>query len=1403
MKVIVYFKDTSVLVPCGDGHILVKDLIRQAVTRYKKAFNKDASHPVLVQYLQHADGGILDSDDRLCDICDDKDKLIAVYEEPGMGASDESPAPQRRSFVETTSPLTPPSDAWAASAFHPYRPDLGQGNATASTLPSGAAARIHHSGDGDPHRPPGEPPTRCAPLFDGRATPPPPGAAPGMGPAFPAGQDRGTPSCDARDYEENGNNIVKSSLRKNDLVDWSSCLSDFCKVIHVPSEGGPLGIHIVHFGTKLRRSLGLLVRGVDEQGRAAHHCWFEKGDCIVIINGNNLLDKTFDQSQQIFMQAMRVGVMVIHVVPAQQLESYQRALELIDPDSDTPNGGLGSMSPPSCFSPMDSRFDFGVSGGGGGAKAGATETRGGGEPPGSPKGHASPGGVVSGLRKLSTPTALGCLSRKLSKKASIRLKKGPEGLGFTIATKEGPIGEHNPLYVKSVLPRGAAVADGRMKPGDQLLEVNGQEVAGKSQEEVVSLLRATRLGGAVTLSLRRQEDTFLPRPIQKAGGDGDEVEGPAAGTGSATAPPPETPRRMFTYEIPLNDSGSAGLGISVKGSREDDTDLGIFVKSIIFGGAASKDGRLRVNDQLVAVNGQSLLGRTNSEAMEVLRRSMSTDGNVRGMIQIVVARRAVRFSQPIVPQGSFKAVSPGHVDQTHSDYNSLLYHTTGAHQSGLKNGILGGWGTLPRDRELADSPPPPLPPRRTPLLNHSSWTDGGSGPRGTQWPPAVTSVGWCHDSEDEPGWPSVQGHGRGLGDDGPADGIRHRKSRSMDIIADENDRGRASQQRAGWNTRSVGPSLGLVMSSSLESLQAAVAAASGANDGGELHHDGDFYYDDDDDDDDYDGGDGGGDSSGHGVFSPGRPRSGLGRGRACNASFRAAIDKSYEEGGGGAGMGASDAESWVTESRSAGSSRHGRGEGEGSDPDTLEEETVDSPRWRPPKALTNRLQSLSQPGSPRGRHNGRGTAGKEKKSKPEKERERGKDRDKEKKEGIMKGLGVMFRFGKSKKEEKAVKVERKGSRRDDSILTDEEISMMRREQERIQAKHRELREQQARDRELKLQRERDSLGAASRSGPESRHRPSSPPSSRGNAAAAASVASEPLPSPPGAGGAALPEMEDDDLDPAYARVSRFLVAEDRGAAAGERVASSAPAATAAAPVAATQNSPGVVVDADIDALYAKVDKTRRLSAPRSAGGSGGGGGSRPPSSSEERVAQLRHEFQKLRADEARTTDAGSADGMTEPVPGPAEHRSGRHSVSVEMQQQQQRRWQEEREGLLLSPTRRRYNSLPRLAKKSPPRSQSGPPGSVGWAFRGADDASAWNGHAGRPAHPSSCHSLEEEEGGAAVFEFPCTGRRAHSPLRRDVPPPLGGGGGTPADAPNYAAEMQRLAGPAAARPNRV
>lgn len=51
------------------------------------------------------------------------------------------------------------------------------------------------------------------------------------------------------------------------------------------------------------------------------------------------------------------------------------------------------------------------------------------------------------------------------------------------------------------------------------------------------------------------------------------------------------------YEIPLNETGSAGLGVSLKGnkSRETGEDLGIFIKSIIHGGAAYKVINLKIS----------------------------------------------------------------------------------------------------------------------------------------------------------------------------------------------------------------------------------------------------------------------------------------------------------------------------------------------------------------------------------------------------------------------------------------------------------------------------------------------------------------------------------------------------------------------------------------------------------------------------------------------------------------------------------------------------------------------------------------------------------------------------------------------------------------------------------------
>lgn len=55
--------------------------------------------------------------------------------------------------------------------------------------------------------------------------------------------------------------------------------------------------------------------------------------------------------------------------------------------------------------------------------------------------------------------------------SGLLLSAGTEGLGFTVVTRDSSLHGPGPIMVKSILPRGAAVKDGRLKSGDRILEV--------------------------------------------------------------------------------------------------------------------------------------------------------------------------------------------------------------------------------------------------------------------------------------------------------------------------------------------------------------------------------------------------------------------------------------------------------------------------------------------------------------------------------------------------------------------------------------------------------------------------------------------------------------------------------------------------------------------------------------------------------------------------------------------------------------------------------------------------------------------------------------------------------------------------------------------------------------------
>lgn len=200
------------------------------------------------------------------------------------------------------------------------------------------------------------------------------------------------------------------------------------------------------------------------------------------------------------------------------------------------------------------------------------------------------------------------------------------------------------VYITIVQDVGAAYASGCIHEGDKILVANGVDLEDVTHQQAVEAIRGSN--DTVTLTVSRI------------------VGGNPADITTLSALSEQTTIVEDVLEIDY-DHTADGLGFLIKGgldSRVSEADSSIYVTQIIESGTAHKDGRLRVGDRLIEVNGVSTVSITHSEAVGAL--TISTGQRV----HMVVSRLPLQQEEvltidfPITEEGLGFSVLGG-VDQ--------------------------------------------------------------------------------------------------------------------------------------------------------------------------------------------------------------------------------------------------------------------------------------------------------------------------------------------------------------------------------------------------------------------------------------------------------------------------------------------------------------------------------------------------------------------------------------------------------------------------------------------------------------------------------------------------------------------------------------------------------------------
>ncbi|XP_054648686.1 ligand of Numb protein X 2b [Dunckerocampus dactyliophorus] len=189
-------------------------------------------------------------------------------------------------------------------------------------------------------------------------------------------------------------------------------------------------------------------------------------------------------------------------------------------------------------------------------------------------------------------------------------EEADEELGLRIVGgKDTPLGN---IVIQEILRDSQAGRDGRLAPGDHILEVNDISLASIPHARAIAVLRQPALLRLTVM----QEKGFKPRELRSDHHSPSSTTAPLHSVhGNVTAA--HNPGTVLQVTL-IKSQRAEPLGIKL--IRKSD-ESGVFILDLLSGGLAAKDGKLKNNDKVLAINGHDLRHGTPESAAQIIQAS--------------------------------------------------------------------------------------------------------------------------------------------------------------------------------------------------------------------------------------------------------------------------------------------------------------------------------------------------------------------------------------------------------------------------------------------------------------------------------------------------------------------------------------------------------------------------------------------------------------------------------------------------------------------------------------------------------------------------------------------------------------------------------------------------------------